>query len=84
MLKYIYLIIFLGMVLSFYVWQQTQVVRLGYKIEDLKKQSEKWDQENRALRLQVSQLLSMERLDKVASKKNMVAPDASAIVYLSN
>jgi cell division protein FtsL len=82
MLKYLKWVIVGGGVLVFYVWQQTQSVRLGYKVESLQRECDRWSQENRALRLRVNKLISLDRLDKVAQEKKLLAPEEKNIVYL--
>ena len=82
--RYIYLLVIAAFVLAFYVWGQTQSVRLGYEVDRLHKECEKWDQENKACRLQVNCLLSMERLDKVAQDKHLFAASEKEIIYLPN
>jgi cell division protein FtsL len=84
MFRYFSWLIFAAFILSLYVWQQTQAVRLGYKVDSIRKECDRWEQENRALRLQVNCLLSMERLDKVAQARKLVAPDPKTMVYLPN
>jgi cell division protein FtsL len=83
-IKYFYWLIIAVFLLSFYVWQQTQSVRLSYRVENLKKECEKWEQENRNLRLRVNQLLSLERLDSVAKAKKLSQPGANKLIYLTN
>lgn len=80
--RYFYVLLVAAFVLSFYVWGQTQSVRLGYEVDRMRRECEKWDQENRSVRLKVNCLLSMERLDKVAQDKKLVAADEKAIIYL--
>jgi cell division protein FtsL len=79
--KYLALITF---VLLFYIWQQTESVRLGYKVDNLKKECERWEQENISLELKVNQFMSMERLDQVAKQKGLIHPQEKDIIYLEN
>jgi cell division protein FtsL len=83
MFRYFYWLIIAGFVLSFYVWQQTQSTRLGYSVDKLRKECEKWEQENKDLRFKVNCLLSMERLDKVAKEKQLVTPDEKSTIFLA-
>lgn len=82
MFKYFYWLVFAAFVLSFYVWQQTQSVRLGYQAGNVRKECEKWEQENRAMRLQVNRLLSMDRLDKAAKDRKLINPEEKNTIYL--
>ena len=81
-MKYFGLLIAAALILAFYVWQQTQSVRLGYSVDNCRKECEKWEQENKALRLKINRLLSMERLDGVAKEKKLMNPDEKKIIYL--
>ena len=82
MVKYFYWLFILAFLLTFYVWQQTQPVRLGYQAGSIKAECDKWDQENRDLRLKINNLLSLERLDTVAKQKNLAVPDKNSVIYL--
>ena len=80
-IKYLALIAF---VLLLYIWQQTESVRLGYKVDNLKKECERWEQENITLQLRVNQFMSMERLDQIAKQKGLIHPQEKDIIYLEN
>lgn len=70
-------------ILSFYVWQQTQAVRLGYQVDALRRECEKMEQLNRDSRLRVNCLLSMERLDRIARDRQLIAPEDKSTIYLA-
>ncbi len=61
---------------------RTQSIRLGYSVDNCRKDCETWEQDNKALRLKINRLLSMERLDMVAKEKKLVTPDEKKIIYL--
>lgn len=82
MFKYFSWLIAAAFILSFYVWQQTQSVRLGYQVGSIRKECETWEQENRDWRLRVNCLLSMDRLDKVAKDRKLVNPEEKNTIYL--
>jgi cell division protein FtsL len=69
-------------VLGFYVWQQTQSVRLGYTVDSYKKECEQCEQENKIMRLKINRLLSMERLDTIAKERKLIISDEKKIIYL--
>jgi hypothetical protein len=71
-----------GLILGFYVWQQTQSVRLGYRVEEMKRECEKWDQDNANLNLKLRKLMSLERLDQFARDKKLVVPGDKNRIYL--
>lgn len=71
-----------GLVLAFYVWEQTQNMRLGYRVEEIKHECEKWDQDNANLNLKLRKLMSLERLDEFAREKKLVVPDEKKVIYL--
>lgn len=75
-------IAFAALVLGFYVWQQTQSVRLGYRVEEMKRECEKWDQDNANLNLKMRKLMSLERLDQFAKDKKLSVPNDNNRVYL--
>lgn len=81
-MKYFGWLIAAAVVLTFYVWQQTQSIRLGYTVDSYTKESEKWGQDNKALRLKINRLLSMERLDNVAKERKLVNAEEKKIIYL--
>jgi len=56
----------------------------GYKLESLRVESQKLADERRNLELQEAQLLSPERLDRLAQGQHLVSPSASQIVHLDN
>lgn len=82
--KYFFWLISGGIILSFYLWQQTQAVRLGYRVEDMKRECERWSQENAVLQLKIEKLSSLERLDQFSKDHNLVAPSENSIIYLEN
>ncbi len=66
-----------------YVWQQTQVVRVGYSINQLKLQIEERENENRTLRIKLNNLGSLERVEKIAKERlKMINPPSENIIYL--
>ncbi|MFH1369325.1 MAG: hypothetical protein ABII64_09395 [Elusimicrobiota bacterium] len=80
--KYFMYLLFIAMILSFYVWQQTQSVRMGYRVEEMKRECGKWEQENSTLKLKIERLSSLERLDQFSREHKLVVPDEKNIVYL--
>jgi hypothetical protein len=56
----------------------------GYKLESLRVESQKLADERRALELQEAQLLSPERLDRLAQDQHLVTPSPSQVVHLDN
>jgi cell division protein FtsL len=50
----------------FYIWQQVQIVKLSYEIEDLKEIKKELSNVNRNLKLEVSSLKSLARIEKKA------------------
>jgi hypothetical protein len=56
----------------------------GYKLEALRVEAQTLAGERRTLELQEAQLLSPERLDRLAQGRNLVTPSASQVVHLEN
>jgi cell division protein FtsL len=79
---------FLFLVLLFctalvYVWQQIQVVKVGYGINQLKLQVEERENDNRSLRMKLNNLGSLERVEKIAKERlKLVNPPPENIIYL--
>ena len=82
MMRYFNGLFFIACVLSFYIWQQNQSVRLGYRVDQLRRDCERWEQSNRDLRLKLNCLMSMERLDTVARDQKLSAPDEKNTIFL--
>ena len=76
------LITIAGLILGFYVWEQTQKVRLGYRVEALKVECDKWDQDNTELNLSMRKLMSLERLDQFSREKKLVVPGEKNVIFL--
>jgi len=56
----------------------------GYKLEDLRAEERRLQDEQRALDLQEAELLSPERLEKLAKEQNLVTPSAGKVFRLDN
>jgi hypothetical protein len=56
----------------------------GYKLESLRAEAQKLANERRSFELQEAQLLSPERLDRLARGQHLVSPAASQVVRLDN
>ena len=56
----------------------------GYKLEDLRGEERRLLEEGRALDLQEAELLSPERLEKLAKGQNMVTPSSGQVFHLDN
>lgn len=81
--KFIFYFFLTFILLLFYVWQQIQVVRLGYKIESREKEIENLDEENRHLHIRIGELTSLEHIEKVAREKLQMKPaNSEAIIIL--
>lgn len=66
-----------------YVWQQIQVVKVGYSLNQLKLQIEERENDNRSLRMKLNNLSSLERVEKIAKERlKMVNPPPENIIYL--
>jgi cell division protein FtsL len=81
-LRYFKWLLAAAFVLSFYVWMQTQSIRMGYKVDNLRKEYDKWEHENEVWRLKINQFLSLERLDQTAKQRNLTRPQEKDIIYL--
>ena len=61
-------ILFLGNI-TFYIWYQSESIRLGYKIHDLENQLEKRQEEIKLLEAKKEALLSPDRIDRLAKNE---------------
>ncbi|MFQ5848197.1 MAG: hypothetical protein ACE5IQ_11080 [Candidatus Methylomirabilales bacterium] len=75
-------VLLLGMLC--YVWQHIQVVRLGYQIERFRETRSALIQEGKGLRVELSRLRSLTRVEEVArGKLGMVNPGPGQIILLT-
>jgi hypothetical protein len=56
----------------------------GYRIEVLRAEAHRLGDERRALELQQAELLSPQRLEKLAQRQNLVTPSSSQVVHLDS
>jgi cell division protein FtsL len=70
----------LFMVVMVYVWQHFSAIEIGYHVEAQKQQVEQMREENRQLRLTEAQLTDPGRIDKIAKKLGLDAPQPGQVV----
>ena len=69
-------------ILTFYIWHQTEAVRLGYEINRLEEKLQKLQIEVEELEAVKSSLLSLEKVEKIAKEKlKMIDTTEDQIVY---
>jgi cell division protein FtsL len=69
-------------ILTFYIWHQTESVRLGYEINRLEEKVQKLQIEVEELETTKSSLLSLEKVEKIAKEKlKMIETSEDQIVY---
>ncbi|MGB9893150.1 MAG: cell division protein FtsL [Candidatus Saccharicenans sp.] len=77
------LILFLGN-LTFYIWYQSESIRLGYRIHELKIKVEELKEEIKKLEAKKESLLSLERVDRVAREQlKLQDPKPDQIIFES-
>lgn len=70
-------------VILFYVWQQIQVVRLGYQIEDLAGERAALIRQQKGLRVEVARLKSLRRVEEIARRQlGLTTPKSGQVVTL--
>ena len=70
-------------VLLLYVGEKVKIYRLGYQIEDLKKEKAELERANRALTVEASSLKAPARIEEIAVKRlGMVRPKKEDIVVV--
>lgn len=74
------------MVCSFliiFVWQRVNVMRVGYEVEQLKKEKASLEKTREMLRIEVATLTSPERLERIATTSlGMKVPDECQVVLV--
>ena len=69
--------VFLVLVLLFSAWQHFELLRHGYRLEQMQKQRATEEEISRHLRLEIETLRSPERIERLATTRlRMVAPGA--------
>ena len=73
----------IGLLLLF-VWERVDIVRVGYRIEQLKTQKVALQREQDELRVKVSALMAPERIARAATEKlGMFPPQPGQVVMVS-
>jgi len=62
-----------------YVWQQNGAVRMGLKVSALQSEYDRINAENDALRVKISSILSLDKMDKIAKEKKLYKPSEEEI-----
>ena len=65
-----------------YAWQHLSSIEYGYKIEAQKIERDSLLEQNRALRLQEASLRDPERIEQLAARIGLVAPQAGQVMHL--
>lgn len=67
----------------FYVWSRIQVIQLGYEISNAMKQERALNEANKKLRLEIAQLKSYGRIEKIAVEElKMLKPTADQVIVI--
>lgn len=73
----------LVMVILFYAWQHFELLRHGYRIEQMQKQYRVEEEVNRHLRLEIETLRSPGRIERIATEKlHLAAPNSEEAVII--
>jgi cell division protein FtsL len=72
----------IGLLLLF-VWERVEIVRVGYRIEQLKTRLLALQREQAELRAQVSAVTAPDRLAKAAMELGMVPPQPGQVIAVS-
>lgn len=65
-----------------YAWQHLSSIEYGYKIEAQKIERDALLEQNRALRLEDASLRDPERIEQLATRMGLVAPQAGQVMHL--
>jgi cell division protein FtsL len=75
--------IFLVLVLLFSAWQHFELLRHGYRLEEMQRERASEENINRHLRLEIETLRSPERIERMATGRlRMVAPAADDAIVI--
>jgi cell division protein FtsL len=70
-------------VLLFSGWQRVELLRHGYRVEQMQQQRAEQEDVNRHLRLEIETLKSPKRIERLATERlHLVAPDTGAAVII--
>jgi cell division protein FtsL len=69
-------------ILLYSAWQHFELIRYGYRIEQMQQQRAAEDQVNRHLRLSIQPLSRPDRIEQLATKLRMVQPSAEDTIIL--
>jgi cell division protein FtsL len=71
--------------LIFYVWSRTHAVQMGYELNKVVREEQKLLEIQRSLNLELRNLTTLERVERIARKKfGLVDPRPNQVVYLSD
>ncbi|OGS14325.1 MAG: hypothetical protein A2234_05515 [Elusimicrobia bacterium RIFOXYA2_FULL_58_8] len=70
-------------VLFLFAWENVQVVKLGYTIENIRRDIKDLESSNTYLKKEIQTALSPEKLENEAIKLGMVYPEPGAVVLLA-
>ena len=75
--------VFLVLVLLFSAWQHFELLRHGYRLEEMQRERASEENINRHLRLEIETLRSPERIERMATGRlRMVAPAADDAIVI--
>jgi cell division protein FtsL len=74
--------ILLVVILLYSAWQHFELIRYGYRIEQMQQQRAAEEQVNRHLRLSIQTLSRPDRIEQLATKLRMVQPGAEDTIIL--
>jgi cell division protein FtsL len=69
-------------ILLYSAWQHFELIRYGYRIEQMQQQRAAEEQVNRHLRLSIQTLSRPDRIEQLATKLRMVQPSAEDTIIL--
>ncbi|MBI4655737.1 MAG: hypothetical protein HY746_03205 [Elusimicrobia bacterium] len=79
---YIKILVFTVVFLFIFAWENIQAVKLGYKIEDLRKELTDIENTNKYLKKEIQLTLSPENLQEEAKKLDMVYPEPQSMIVV--
>ena len=74
---------FLVLMLLFWAWQQFELLRHGYQVEELQRQRAAEEETGRRLRLEIETLKSPKRIERLATEQlHLIAPSKDEAIVI--
>ncbi len=84
-LIYLFAIFLFAASIMFYLWHHIDVIRAGYRIEELKNRKKALQEDIRQLKIKKSELIRLDRVDEIAKNKlGLIKVKEDEIIVIKN